>query len=281
MPFENRIADLVLETNGIIEKFIVLPSDSEHIDELSGIVSEDSPLWQENYRAMLTNKKQFKANDTLYKIINCIVYNDGVHGEYTEINKQKVYLTNIAKKVVIHIYCRTKSCQRKQHCIEDVAAIVPVAEKKPMRISVSYCNTCDKYFLNYTALIEFEQSYGMIMLKRVYDKGYFNECSREGDFYRRSYSKLRLYGYNLSDGMTDLERQKLLVRIIENKFMSKSEIIDWLAYLIEDRGNRCQNACIKWKQDLKFVQSYNISRKRPVFASLLKYDYKINKTKRA
>ena len=134
MPFENRIADLVLETNGIIEKFIVLPSDSEHIDELSGIVSEDSPLWQENYRAMLTNKKQFKANDTLYKIINCIVYNDGVHGEYTEINKQKVYLTNIAKKVVIHIYCRTKSCQRKQHCIEDVAAIVPVAEKKPMRI---------------------------------------------------------------------------------------------------------------------------------------------------
>lgn len=60
-------------------------------------------------------------------------------------------------------------------------------------------------------------------------------------------------------GLTDFERQKLLSIIIDNGWMNKSDIKYWIGFLIEDMGERFQNAAEKWRRDIAFVTEYIIA----------------------
>ena len=86
--------------------------------------------------------------------------------------------------------------------------------------------------------------------------------------YREEYSKLRLCGYSVNEknGYSESERQQLLTQLIENRIITKNEIVGMLSILIETNGKSAQNynAKIKWENDLKFVQKYNLNNQNKV-----------------
>ena len=78
----------------------------------------------------------------------------------------------------------------------------------------------------------------------------------------QKYSPLFLAGYNVNkrNGLPDQERQNLLKYLIDNDIISKTDIIKYLRCFIEmniENGNM-REARRKWRNDLDFVQDYNM-----------------------
>ena len=75
-------------------------------------------------------------------------------------------------------------------------------------------------------------------------------------------SILMQYGYNVSQtvGLTETRRQKILAVIIDNKVLSKSEIISYLDFFIRQRSNmsNMEVTISKWEAEREFVENYKI-----------------------
>lgn len=75
-------------------------------------------------------------------------------------------------------------------------------------------------------------------------------------------SPLKLCGYNArkDSPLSDEERQEILVTIIENGILTKTEILQYLNHFIGFNGERLQNrfAVTKWESDYHFVADLNI-----------------------
>lgn len=75
-------------------------------------------------------------------------------------------------------------------------------------------------------------------------------------------SMLMQYGYNVSqtEDLSALRRQKILAVIIDNRIMSKSEIISYLDFFISQRSKRSnmEIAISKWEADREFVENYRL-----------------------
>ena len=63
-----------------------------------------------------------------------------------------------------------------------------------------------------------------------------------------------------TEGLTATGRQKILAVIIDNKIMSKSEIISYIDFFISQRSSnsRMEVAISKWEADREFVENYKI-----------------------
>ena len=72
-------------------------------------------------------------------------------------------------------------------------------------------------------------------------------------------SILMQYGYNVSQtvGLSARQRQKILAVMIDNKVLSKSEIISYLDFFIRQHGSRNNMgiAISKWEDDREFVRT--------------------------
>ena len=70
------------------------------------------------------------------------------------------------------------------------------------------------------------------------------------------------YGYNVSqvEGLSTVRRQKILAVMIDNNILSKSEIISYLDFFINQRAGRrnMELAISKWEADREFVEQYRI-----------------------
>lgn len=71
---------------------------------------------------------------------------------------------------------------------------------------------------------------------------------------------LSRYGYTAKENaLTNKERQCILSYIIENKIADKGELKSILSSFINLRGDRCYKAESIWREDLKFLNEYNIN----------------------
>lgn len=136
----------------------------------------------------------------------------------------------------------------------------------PIPFNIYYNRTSDMYFINRASYLEYAARYGLPMMKlKPYTR-------TSGTFSRESLSEmsvLRLYGYtvNETDGLTDGERQELLINLIDSGLMDKVDIINHIEWLIHTHEGNIQymNACDKWQTDLDFVNSYNIDSQRAIW----------------
>lgn len=75
-------------------------------------------------------------------------------------------------------------------------------------------------------------------------------------------SVLMQYGYTVSqtEGLSATSRQKILAVIIDNRIMTKSEIISYLDFFISQRSSRSnmEIAISKWEADREFVENYRL-----------------------
>lgn len=72
------------------------------------------------------------------------------------------------------------------------------------------------------------------------------------------------YGYNVSqqEGLTTTRRHKILAVLIDNHIMTKSEILSYLDFFINQRQSqhKYEKAIEKWNIDKEFVDEYKAGR---------------------
>lgn len=102
---------------------------------------------------------------------------------------------------------------------------------------------------------------GMVLCRVTDEKNYMKSGYINGMKLAQE-SLLMQYGYNVSqtEGLTTTGRQKILAVIIDNKIMSKSEIISYIDFFISQRNSnsRMEVAISKWEADREFVENYKI-----------------------
>ena len=153
-------------------------------------------------------------------------------------------------------------CMHKLHQIQNVDAEVKVSlnngEDKLFQISAGYCQQCNVYFIMESTYQELKRK-GIILCRvtdsKTYAKGGFMNGSKLAQE-----SILMQYGYNVSQtvGLSARQRQKILAVMIDNKVLSKSEIISYLDFFIRQHGSRNNMgvAISKWEDDREFVEHY-------------------------
>ena len=150
-------------------------------------------------------------------------------------------------------------CYRYNHpVVPEIIAVDCLNVDRKIILPVHYCKFCKKYCIGRITLEIFEKNYGKLIIEKrmLDDYGGFQNF--------RSESKLHSLGYNVINGeMTESERHKLLVYLLESRKISYLEIcstIEGNIQLFKD-SYRHSLAVKKWKEDLKFIGKYMIRAK--------------------
>lgn len=154
-------------------------------------------------------------------------------------------------------------CMHNKHKIENVVAMINIddnGKRKQIKISAGYCSQCKIYFIMDSTYQNLKKK-GMVLCRVTDEKNYMKSGCINGMKLAQE-SLLMQYGYNVSqtEGLTTTGRQKILAVIIDNKIMSKSEIVSYLDFFINQRSSipRMEVAISKWEADRDFVENYKI-----------------------
>lgn len=154
-------------------------------------------------------------------------------------------------------------CMHNKHKIDNVVAMINIdddGKKKQIKISAGYCSRCKIYFIMDSTYQNLKKK-GMVLCRVTDEKNYMKSGYINGMKLAQE-SLLMQYGYNVSqtEGLTATGRQKILALIIDNKIMSKSEIISYIDFFISQQSynSRMEIAISKWKADREFVENYRI-----------------------
>ena len=145
------------------------------------------------------------------------------------------------------------SCIRSEHFVETTNWKMPLIDGSGyILLPVHRCNTCGRLFVGEKTLEVFEQLYGKmhVRLERI--------SNERVDFDSFTESALHRAGYNVrANGLSEKERQELLLSLMKRKILYPLEIIrdiENAIRLFEYRPG-FESAVAKWKSDLEFVAS--------------------------
>lgn len=165
----------------------------------------------------------------------------------------------IKTKVRVYIYKGNIRCRRHGHNVIQATAVMRGKSDNEIKMNVEYCTQCKKMILNYTSYQEYRNKYGVIIGNlRMVTSDLF-----DGAYDLAEESPLKLSGYNVGqqDDFDAETRHFILASIIYDNIMTKGEVIRYLQHFIRKKGAKESNwlALEKWKEDLEFVQNYNIN----------------------
>ena len=93
------------------------------------------------------------------------------------------------------------------------------------------------------------------------EKAYLSSSSFVNGMMLAQESILMQYGYTVSqeEGLTSARRRKILAVLIDNRILTKSDIISYLDFFINQRKKQksMEKAIDKWEDDKEFVLEYN------------------------
>ncbi len=155
----------------------------------------------------------------------------------------------------------TQFCINRKHKLIDIEANVDVINKdgiiNNMKIPAYYCNNCNAFYINDSSFNSLKRK-GIILCK-IYDMYKLNN----NDYLNLSSESIMYsYGYNVNenDDLSIYQRQTILKMLVDNKIMTKSEILSHLNYLYR-RSIGLKNfrhARLKWREDIDFINDYSI-----------------------
>ena len=157
---------------------------------------------------------------------------------------------------VLYIYENLSSvgCRLKGHLIVPTTCVVNfLSGNGEIILPVHYCEDCRKYFIGKTTLKLFEKTYGKFRIKKK------KIDANEDPFNLNKESILFQLGYNVSDGRSEMERQKLLAFLLESRSVSYLEMVRCIEFNIQMHTNH-KEAIVKWKRDLKYIGDYVIQK---------------------
>lgn len=159
-------------------------------------------------------------------------------------------------------------CMRQHHLCESATAILKNGLGRDVKLNVTHCLLCDKYFIHNDNYERYRNMYGLILGQIRFVEHDIGEERKRSEMYEmnlREESTLHLFGYNVQkrSHLTMVERQLIIVNVIEMKAMTKHEVINLLTNLIR-RNKSKVDAVNAWSEDLEFVQDYDIDKQRRV-----------------
>lgn len=162
------------------------------------------------------------------------------------------------------VRCTIFKCMHEDHNICDIDAKIMVLDENGQEneviVSAGYCAQCNIYFIMDSVYQNLKKQ-GIILCRITDEKTYLKGGFMNGAKLAQE-SILMQYGYNVSqiDGLSATRRQKILAVIIDNKVLSKNEIISYLDFFIWQHGRRSnmEFAVAKWENDRDFVEHYRI-----------------------
>lgn len=154
-------------------------------------------------------------------------------------------------------------CMRNKHKIDNIDALISIdddGKRCKEKISAGFCSQCKVYFILDSTYEKLKKK-GIILCRVTDEKNYMKGGTVNGMKLAQE-SLLMQYGYTVSqtEGLSATGRQKILAVIIDNKIMSKSEIISYLDFFISQRSSipNMEVAISKWEADREFVENYKI-----------------------
>lgn len=154
----------------------------------------------------------------------------------------------------LYVYDNLSSvgCRVNHHALDAKCIVCGLTSSNQyVKLPVHYCSDCDKVFIGRTTLKLFEKEYGKLTMKRKNLDGNTGLSSLSPE------SVLYQYGYNVSDGRTDKERQDLLLTLLEKGLVKYDVMVACLEFNIKVHTNHPE-AVGKWIRDLKFIGNHVI-----------------------
>ena len=177
------------------------------------------------------------------------------------------------KRIGLHDFVVRRSvfrCMHEGHHLTNIEAvfevITPRSEVQEAVVTAGYCPQCRQYFLLESAY-EKLRTRGIPLCKISDEKSYGrNQGKNRGqltsadEMHLASESILMQYGYNVSQ-TEDLRapvRQALLALLIDNRILTKNEVVSYLDFFIRQRRGQSKFAIAvsKWEEDREFVYGY-------------------------
>lgn len=242
---------------------LVFTDRKSHVNNIN-IFSIDEPFFSRILMKIIDGRYYILYKDEVHRISQIV---------YSHYYKSIVYHSRLLKsdysRATIWIYNLKMPCYEHKKSIATVTAYVPVRDKHIVKpITVYYCPVCKKYYINSEQYQSFAKRYGLPFIRLALKRS-------EGN--RRDYNEwndesvLHSMGYNVSekDGLNSAERQDVLKHAIDTGSMTKAEVLSFIESLIYNNENnyRFENACSKWREDLKAIREYNNNTQRTVDAA--------------
>lgn len=161
----------------------------------------------------------------------------------------------------------SKRCTNLNHNIKNYIGVLPVATKNKrenIEVDLGYCKECNIYIMLHSTYNKI-QGDPICTVRDLTTNKVLNNAN-SGFWIESSEHVLHRLGYNVKagNGMTSMDRQQILAKIINHGVLSKNEIISHLEYCINmASGREHLNAAVsKWKTDLDFVQKFKADSER-------------------
>ena len=154
-------------------------------------------------------------------------------------------------------------CMYNDHRLINVDAAIEVITDKgkiiKTTVAAGYCSDCNTYFIMESTFQNLKKK-GTPLCRISDEKAYVKGSSNINGMKLASESLLMQYGYTVSqtEGLSMTRRHKILALIIDNKIMTKSEILSYLDFFISQKQSqhKYEKAIEKWNKDSDFVSEY-------------------------
>ena len=157
----------------------------------------------------------------------------------------------------------TFKCMHEGHALQNVDGIIEIINDKgdvvQARVPAGYCSNCNVFFI-------MESTYQRLKMKgtpicRISDEKTYLKTNISANGMRLAQeSVLMQYGYTVSqqEGLSSSRRAKILAVLIDNDILTRTEIISYLDFFINQRKfqHKYEKAIEKWEIDREFVSEY-------------------------
>ena len=157
----------------------------------------------------------------------------------------------------------TFKCMRNNHKLQNIDAFVGIMDKKgeikQTKIPAGYCEKCDIFFIMESTYEELKGK-GILACRVSDEKTYLKNGVSANGMQLAHESILMQYGYNVSQNsrVTEATRRKILALLVDNEILTRTDIIGYLDFFINQRKNmnNMKVAIEKWKSDREFISQY-------------------------
>lgn len=157
----------------------------------------------------------------------------------------------------------TFKCMHEGHSLRNIDGIIEIINDKGIiiqaQVPAGYCPNCNVFFI-------MESTYQRLKMKgtpicRISDEKTYMKSNVYANGMRLAQESILMqYGYSVSqqEGLSANRRSKILAVLIDNDILTRTEIISYLDFFINQRKNnsKYEKAIQKWEMDQEFVSEY-------------------------
>ncbi len=159
----------------------------------------------------------------------------------------------------------TFKCMNRGHSIRNIEGIIDVIDDRgvvsKINIPAGYCPKCNVFFI-LESTFQHIKAKGTPICRISDEKSYLKSFTNVKGMKLAQESILMQYGYTVSqqEGLSQNRRRKILNTLIDNSVLTKTDIISYLDFFINQHKHqhKYELAVKKWEKDREYVSHYKL-----------------------